>query len=400
MKKVIFLLPWMTSRGVEKSLLGLLQYLPRDEYSITVMFGKKEGGFMRLLPSDIEIQELPLPESVKYDICHWSSSRDKMIREIRQGNLFGMIGILYRKCIKKDPLGGYTLPFSKMESIKEKFDIAVCYHMHSTFFIRYVVEKILADKKIIWIHNDFYTTGLDPKIYRKELLRYDYVFGVSQQVINEFIEQIPEMEDRTFLFHNIVPAEQIRIQAGKHIPSEYMESRSRDIPIILSVGSLEKQKGFDIAIKAAKILMDQKIAFKWYILGEGPERDDLQKKIDLDNLHKHIQLCGVKMNPYPYYKFCDIYVQPSRHEGYGIAVEEARIFYRPIITTDFAGAKEQIIDNVTGFIVDLDSIALSEKIKKLLITPSLRKDFEKNLSIEAEKQIGFPQLGLLKRLIG
>ena len=78
----------------------------------------------------------------------------------------------------------------------------------------------------------------------------------------------------------------------------------------------------------------------------------------------------------------------------------ARIFYRPIITTDFAGAKEQIIDNVTGFIVDLDSIALSEKIKKLLITPSLRKDFEKNLSIEAEKQIGFPQLGLLKRLIG
>lgn len=53
-------------------------------------------------------------------------------------------------------------------------------------------------------------------------------------------------------------------------------------------------------------------------------------------------------------KHCDIYVQPLRHEGYCIISAEARHFNKPIVTTNFVGAVEQIKNNETGLIVRFD----------------------------------------------
>ena len=55
-----------------------------------------------------------------------------------------------------------------------------------------------------------------------------------------------------------------------------------------------------------------------------------------------IHLCRIRQNPYPYMKACDIYLQPSRHEGKPIAVEEAKILQKPIVVTDYFSAREQM----------------------------------------------------------
>ena len=67
-------------------------------------------------------------------------------------------------------------------------------------------------------------------------------------------------------------------------------------------------------------------------------------------------IIGVKSNPYPYFKCCDIYVQTSRHEGYATTVSEAKVFCKPIITTDVSGAKEQIRTGENGFITSFDAV--------------------------------------------
>ncbi|WP_394700716.1 glycosyltransferase [uncultured Trichococcus sp.] len=81
------------------------------------------------------------------------------------------------------------------------------------------------------------------------------------------------------------------------------------------------------------------------------------------------------MNPYPYLKECDIYVQPSRTEGYCITLSEAKTFSRPIVTTNFAGAFEQIENERTGLITEVDPIKLYESIKKLIEDGKLRNNF-------------------------
>lgn len=95
---------------------------------------------------------------------------------------------------------------------------------------------------------------------------------------------------------------------------------------ILSIGRLDIDKGFDIGIKVINLLVKNGYYIKWYIVGEGNQRGLLETIISNYNLRDKIVLLGEKTNPYPYLADCDIYFQPSRNEGYGIAVAEARAF--------------------------------------------------------------------------
>ena len=89
---------------------------------------------------------------------------------------------------------------------------------------------------------------------------------------------------------------------------------------------------------------------------------------------------------------CDIYFQPSRHEGYGIAVAEARAFAKPIVVTDFAGAREQLIDGETGIISKCEVEALYHSLKHLLNNPELMKYLSQNLERQMEENSQIQEL--------
>ena len=86
------------------------------------------------------------------------------------------------------------------------------------------------------------------------------------------------------------------------------------------------------------------------------------------------------MNPYPYFKNCDIYVQTSRHEGYVTTVTEAKIFNKPIVCTDVSGAREQINDGVSGDIAEINSESVERKLLRLIYDTDRRKSYEDILS--------------------
>ena len=118
------------------------------------------------------------------------------------------------------------------------------------------------------------------------------------------------------------------------------------------------------------------------MIGEGSERIKLEKLMQNYDVDDCFILLGSSDNPYPYIKQCDIYVQPSRFEGYCITLAEARILKKAIITTNFFGAQEQIVDGETGLIVNFDEEKLYDSIKKLIIDTKLRMKFEENLAKE------------------
>lgn len=377
MKKLLFVLPHMLSGGVEKSILDLVDLLPRNEFDITIMLVEKEGAFLKLIPDDIHLREMSISNQLRDEIIKGGGAKEKVLTFLKQGEIATAMSILYRKGIRKDPLGIYSESFDSLQSISEEYDIAVCYHIHCFFLIRYVAEKVIAKVKVCWVHNDFSDVGFNLEDFEKDLAKYNRIYCVSKQVADEVNNKIPLLSDKVRLFYNIINKQRIMEKSNEYKPIE-INNKATDT-VILSVGRLEVQKGFDAVIDVAKELKDENYQFKWLILGEGTQLDALKSKILNSNLSDTVILCGIRENPYPYYKNCDIYVQPSRHEGYGIALAEARCLGCAIISTEFAGAKEQINNGVTGTIVSFGIESIKGAIRDYLENPDKVERMKNNL---------------------
>src|SRR5690606_798376 len=145
------------------------------------------------------------------------------------------------------------------------------------------------------------------------------------------IKSQPKYAHKTMVVYDILAEEVIKKMAT--------ESLNFDIHFkglkILTIGRLATQKGYEIAIEAAYCLKKSNINFKWYAIGEGPLKDELIREIKKKELEESFILLGTFINPYPYIRQCDIYCQPSRFEGYGLAIAEARILSKPIVATNF-----------------------------------------------------------------
>ena len=121
------------------------------------------------------------------------------------------------------------------------------------------------------------------------------------------------------------------------------------------------------------------LRFNWYVLGEGTQRNQIEKDIQKENISDCFHLLGLRMNPYPYFKNCDIYIQTSKHEGYVTTVTEAKILNKPIVTTDVSGAREQIHDGVNGLIAEINAKSVYAKLKELMESEDLRHEFIEEL---------------------
>lgn len=385
----------MLAGGVEKSLLSLLENLPEEEYQITIMLVASEGYFIKEIPDRVSLKELPLSKELAYDINNGKNTLEQLKRALREKKYMKATRILLKKVIMKDPLAKYGVDFSRLPSVSEEYDMAVCYHIHCPFLVRYVAEKINSKHKVAWVHNDFSTTHYNIKPFKKEFGQYERIYCVSKQLENEFINQLPEYKEKVKLFRNIISDFEIDRKAEAYFPAEY---ESDKVPIIVTLGRLNHQKGIDVAIKISKKLINAGIPHRWFVIGEGELRDSLEEMILAEGISEEFKLLGVRLNPYPYLKHCTIYVQPSRHEGYGIAVAEARCLNVPIICTDFAGAREQIISDKTGIIVPFDEELLFKKIKLLIENPEIRYKLTEELRKEKscnkvnEELLGFLEL--------
>ena len=148
---------------------------------------------------------------------------------------------------------------------------------------------------------------------------------------------------------------------------------------LISVYEQFHQKGFEIAIKGAAILVEKGYDIKWYVLGEGEERKALEQLIKENNLTANFILLGIKENPYPYINNATIYVQPSRFEGKSLAIDEAKILHKPILTANFTSAKDQIESGINGLIVPLNEQSIADGIIELIEKQELRNTFTSNL---------------------
>ena len=210
--------------------------------------------------------------------------------------------------------------------------------------------------------------------------------------MNKFIEMYPNLKEKTSVFYNIIDKNKLNLmsQTMRGFNDQFDGTR------ILTVGRLTSQKGQDIIPSILINLKSDGLNVRWYCIGDGESRSELENRIKENNLEENFILLGTKNNPYPYIKQCDIYVQPSRHEGYCITLAEARAFNKPIITTDFVGAREQITDGKTGSIVRFSEQDIYNGLVKLLSNYSLLDNYKTNLeNIKVDNNTEINQLLIL-----
>ena len=125
----------------------------------------------------------------------------------------------------------------------------------------------------------------------------------------------------------------------------------------LGVGSLKKQKNFRNLLNAFNLLDEEILRYsQLIILGEGPERDDLESYIYEHNLEDRVSLLGYKSDPYPWFNSASVFVLSSSWEGFGNVIVEAMECRLPIVSTDCPhGPREILDDGKHGILVEVDN---------------------------------------------
>ena len=166
---------------------------------------------------------------------------------------------------------------------------------------------------------------------------------------------------------------------------------------ILTVGRLTELKAYPVAIEAMRLLKKANIDARWYVLGEGPEREKLEKQISDAGLEQDFLLLGAVDNPYPYYAQADLYVHATQYEGKSIAIQEAQILGRAVIASDRSGNREQIQSGEDGILCDLTAEAVKDAVIYLLQNPQEKKKME--MTASAKMMTQEDDLHLLKNLL-
>ena len=259
----------------------------------------------------------------------------------------------------------------------EHYDCVIAYNF-GTSTIVLTNESFTAPKKVVWAHGDmpYFSNN-----YIRNLCLFDKCFCVSEYMKNYFVVHCKEMTPKTDIFHNILNANEIIKKAQEPVA----EIDKCGKAAIVTVGRLGQDKGQIVIPETASLLKKSGIDFTWYIVGDGPVRNDIEQGIQKYHMENNICLLGTKENPYPYINACSIYVQTSTSEGWCLTTQEARILHKPCVVTDIPVMHEQFIDGVNGIIANgTDAAALYEGIMRLLSSQELRERIVNNLKAEPQ----------------
>lgn len=290
----------------------------------------------------------------------------------------------------------------------------------ATYFLDYcyrikpnakIITQIIKDLKIDMIYrNNQPATNLEgiiaAKLTRIPALQHCRIEPKLNPLILKYLNYVDKIIcvsegiRNKFLSFGVDPRKCIRIYDGIIDPEVSVETLlqnfdkdkireeldiSRDEVVIGTVNSLVKRKRVDVLIEAfylAKNLTQKKL--KLVIVGDGPERPNLERLVKKKKLEKEVRFTGFKNNVFPYVNVFDVFVLTSEKEGLPRVVVEAMYLEKPVIASNIIGPSEVVMDGKTGFLVPPnDPYTFAKKISILVNDPHLRK----NMGIKGKEKV-------------
>ncbi len=358
----------MESGGVSKSMSTLLNVIDTNRFEIDVLLLHPTGVFMNLLPKGITVIS-----DYKTQLF-FSKFPNNLLLLLKKGYFFAVllrffaaVFMLFNKGI------GAKLLSKGILKIAKQYDLAVDYNGQHQLY--YLVDYVNAKVKVSFFHSDYskwaYYYFMDKKYYPK----VDKIFTISATCVQSLKNYFPNQSSKIELFENISSLKVMNRLAAEPLAKMQVNS-------IVTVGHLIKTKGTLLALEAAALLKQRGVHFTWYFVGQNTHDHDYYGLVQKYGLQDNIVFVGVTPNPYPYLKNAKIIVHTAYFEGKSIALDEAKLFCKPIVVTNFSTVQDQFQHNYTATITAFDSAIIAQNVIDLLTNEALQRTYAFNLKKE------------------
>lgn len=366
-RRILIVFPDMHLGGATTALVAFLKTINFQKNDVDICFLQSSAYRINEIPEQVHI----LPDAVRTNLLSPNVRFRKICNYFFTGKMFTALLATFQH--RKLPFHKYFMTATNQmlarihcemsEKINKEYDLAIAYL--ELWATAYVADKVEAKEKVAWVHIDYEAARLNPKLDLRFYKSFDKIMCVSQEYCARFQKSFPQLAGRIDWAENEIDETAIREKAKKDEGMEKCFSAYSGFQIV-TVARLDCYiKGIDRIIRVVKRLCCEGFEFRWYLIGDGPDRKTLEKNIRKYDLGKYLVMLGSKENPYPYMARADLFVLASRSEAKPISVTEAQILGIPVIVTDYPAAQEQMEGN-GGCVVKNDEGALYCKLKAVL----------------------------------
>ena len=385
-KKILFYTSGVGLGGVERIILEVLKGMDKNKFDIKLALQyENENLFEDEIPKEVNYKYMLPQKIIDKSLCF-----RKRKKNIFYKMLYSFMLSYEKYIIKKN-----YLEFSKDREIVIDFK--------SGDFLKLInLEDKIDKKRICWLHGEI--TNLNKYEKRKNFLRENLkkcnkVICICNDIKNGVIKEILELEKKLDVIYNPFDIEKIKTKSNDYSEIKNEEKKILEDNYIIMVSRLElKMKDFDTLIKAFKIVKKKRKDIKLYLLGDGADRDKIEKMIKDEDLQEYIKLLGVKKNPYPWIKKSRLLVHSSRYEGLPTVLIEALILNKIVISSNCPTGPREILDNGKyGSLVEVgDYNSMAQEILELLQENSIKR--EKYLNNIDESIERFDKKNIIKQI--
>ncbi|WP_099205208.1 glycosyltransferase [Scatolibacter rhodanostii] len=324
-KKILFMTNHLDLGGVERVILDIVNGMDSEKFDITLIC------LFRYEPQKFEIAE---HVKVKKIFGFYFKGFSALLSHFPQKWLYKWI-------------------------VREKYDYEVAFQAgEPTLLLAHSKNK--EAPKYCWVH------GLDMTNPEANDC-YDKIIFVGQAV-KEHYQHLFANQDKLLVRYNPMDFTQIT-----KFSEEAVEEKPSDVPVLCAVGRLSEEKGFLRLLSAVKKLCESHYPVRLWLVGDGYQREELEKFVEMNQLQSVVKFWGFQKNPYKFLKRADCFVCSSFIEGFSVAASEALFLEKPIVTTDVFGMAELIADSEAGIITENSEDAFYNGLVQILTGNNLDK---------------------------
>ena len=368
-KKIIFVTKALWIGGSETALVNLLNNFNYKKYDVTLLVLKAELDMLKQIYPKCRVIIADRDETVSFQEKYRYSRLYHLTEEPENPSWLHKIMMWTVPVIRWMENCFYIRYIRKMMR-GEQFDTAVIY---SDVAGETTVRAIRADKYLMFYHHGAMRHVYHDKIAYKKC---EEIIAVSENQAETLRQFIPQYKNKVIAIHNLTDVQGIRDKGIAKITEVFDKTQFH----IVSVGRVSHEKGMDIAVKVcSRLVEDGYKNVRWWIVGDGSAMEEVRRIITDLHMEEYVFTVGMKANPYPYIQQADLYVQPSRFEGYPMTILEALILGQVVISTDNPGASEIIDNNHTGILCPLDIKKFAVTIEKMIQKPQELEKIKKSV---------------------
>ena len=365
-KKIFIFIPSFESGGVERNAVIVANSLMEKGYDVSVVYCRKINAQFTKLSKDIKKINL---------------------------NRLPYLPFIHERIV--DAVSSALFGFFVLQKIVDNKSVMISFQSN---VVAIVLAKLLRVKVIVRLSNHYSNVEFEKsklrKIseYLKKILykRADVVIANSQELADDYSRVL---ECPVQVVYNPIDIDGVKHKAKKPIFDEIFIKKNK--PVIIGIGRLCVQKNFGFLIRSfAKSI--QKVDAYLVIIGEGSERQKLEKLIKSLNLEGSVILMGHKDNVFPYLKRSDIFVLSSLYEGMPNALIEAVALKIPSISTNIkTGPKEILLNGEGGRLVEVNNI---DDLRKAIVFRLLEQEVAQKAAENSFSQLDrFSMDGMILR---